>query len=69
MTATIEQARLTASQPERRHTDYVRLKKRHDIAQLELTIAALHAALPESSATEAAETLRRMYLRAQRWEH
>ena len=37
--------------------------------QLERTIAALHASLPESSATEAVATLRRMYARAQRWEH
>jgi hypothetical protein len=69
MTATTEHARLAASEPRIRRTDYVRLKRRLDAAQLERTIAALHETLPESSASEAAETLRRMYARAQRWEH
>lgn len=68
MTA-IHTARLTASEPQLRHAEYVRLKKRLDAAQLELTITALRETLPETSAAEAAETLRRMYARAQRWEH
>lgn len=69
MTAISEHTRLTASKPRIQRTEYVGLKKRLDAAQLERTIAALHASLPESSAAEAIETLRRMYARAQRWEH
>lgn len=69
MTAISVHNRLTAPKPRIRRTDYSRLKKRFDAAQLERTIAALHASLPESSAAEASETLRRMYARAQRWEH
>lgn len=69
MTATSDHARLTAPEPQFRQTEYFQLKKRLDAAQLERTIAALHAALPKTSAAEAAETLRRMYARAQRWEH
>ena len=69
MTAISEHTSPTASKPRTRRTEYVGLKKRLDAAQLERTIAALHASLPESSAAEAIETLRRMYARAQRWEH
>lgn len=69
MRAISEHTRLTASKPRIRRTDYVRLKKRLDAAQLERTIAALYASLPESSAAEAVATLRRMFARAQRWEH
>ncbi|MEZ5763406.1 MAG: hypothetical protein R3D69_03470 [Xanthobacteraceae bacterium] len=45
MTAISEHTRLTASKPRIQRTEYVGLKKRLDAAQLERTIAALHASL------------------------
>jgi hypothetical protein len=44
------------------------LKSRLDVVQLERTIAGLHKTLPKAKASEAEETLRRMYERAKRWE-
>ena len=44
------------------------LKSRLDVVQLERTIAGLHQTLPKAKASEAEETLRRMYERAKRWE-
>jgi hypothetical protein len=48
--------------------EFDHLKSRLDSAQLELTVAALHQTLPESKASEAEATLRRMFARAKRWE-
>jgi len=50
--------------------EFAHLRARLDNAQLERTITALHQiqTLPETKASEAEATLRRMYARAKRWE-
>ena len=56
--------------PRLQQVEFNHLKARLDSAQLEQTIAALHQipTLPETKASEAEATLRRMYARAKRWE-
>ena len=54
--------------PRLQQVEFDHLKSRLDSAQLERTVAALHQTLPETKASEAEATLRRMYARAKRWE-
>jgi hypothetical protein len=54
--------------PRLHRTEFDHLKSRLDMAQLELTVTALHETLPEAKANEAEATLRRMFARAKRWE-
>lgn len=62
------QAQFAELKPRLHQAEFDHLKSRLDSAQLELTIAALHQTLPESKASEAEATLRRMFARAKRWE-
>jgi hypothetical protein len=62
------QAQFEQLKPRLRKTEFDHLKSRLDTAQLERTVAALHDTLPQSRASEAEATLRRMFARAQRWE-
>jgi len=65
-----DQAQLAEIKPRLQQVEFNHLKARLDTAQLERTIAALHdiPTLPETKASEAEATLRRMYARAKRWE-
>jgi hypothetical protein len=65
-----DQAQFAAIKPRLQQIEFNQLKTRLDTAQLERTIAALHdiPTLPETKASEAEATLRRMYARAKRWE-
>ena len=62
------QSQFEQLKPRLHQVEFDHLKSRLDMAQLELTIAALHQTLPETSASEAEATLRRMFARAKRWE-
>jgi hypothetical protein len=64
------QAQFAELKPRLQQVEFAHLKSRLDSAQLERTIAALHQiqTLPETKASEAEATLRRMYARAKRWE-
>ena len=64
------QAQFAELKPRLQQVEFNHLKARLDSAQLEQTIAALHQipTLPETRASEAEATLRRMYARAKRWE-
>jgi len=62
------QAQFELLKPRLQKIEFDHLKSRLDTAQLERTVAALHDTLPESRASEAEATLRRMFARAQRWE-
>jgi hypothetical protein len=62
------QAQFEQLKPRLRRTEFDHLKSRLDTAQLELTITALRQTLPETKASEAEATLRRMFARAKRWE-
>jgi len=64
------QAQFAELKPRLQQVEFNHLKSRLDHAQLEQTIAALHQipTLPETKASEAEATLRRMYARAKRWE-
>jgi hypothetical protein len=65
-----DQAQFGALKPRLQQAEFNHLKARLDTAQLERTIALLHdlPTLPETKASEAEATLRRMYARAKRWE-
>jgi hypothetical protein len=62
------QAQFEQLKPRLHKIEFDHLKSRLDTAQLERTVAALHDTLPQSRASEAEATLRRMFARAQRWE-
>ncbi|MDQ8731389.1 hypothetical protein [Bradyrhizobium sp. LHD-71] len=62
------QAQFDRLKPRLHQVEFEHLKSRLDTAQLELTIAALRQTLPETKASEAEATLRRMFARAKRWE-
>jgi hypothetical protein len=65
-----DQRQFDELKPRLQQVEFNHLKSRLDTAQLERTIAALHQipTLPETTASEAEATLRRMYARAKRWE-
>jgi hypothetical protein len=54
--------------PRLQQVEFDHLKSRLDSVQLERTVATLRQMLPETKASEAEATLRRMYARAKRWE-
>lgn len=63
-----DQAQFEQLKPRLHKIEFDHLKSRLDTVQLERTVAALHQTLPESKASEAEATLRRMFARAKRWE-
>jgi hypothetical protein len=63
-----DHAQFEQLKPRLQQVEFDHLKSRLDSVQLERTVAALHRTLPETKASEAEATLRRMYARAKRWE-
>lgn len=65
------QAQFDQLKPRLQQTAFDHLRSRLDSAQLEQleqTVAALHQVLPDTRASEAEATLRRMFARARRWD-
>ena len=61
------QAQFDQLRPRLQQVAFDHLRSRLDSAQLEQTVAALHQVLPDTRASEAEATLRRMFARARRW--